>query len=170
MCFPNLKYTYIHNDDNGISKINILKDAKHVCYHVDDIRDIEEDNGNPHVIFAEPFWDYENNTNVEPTLERIFFGHGPRPKNTLYVQLTTYIHASALYLDKIDYLILNRNTFYEKRLYDQLHLATIFGDYHTYSDVYREITENGDLMVLDLKGCGLDAVYYMPGYASARLL
>ena len=167
MRFPELRYTYMYND-NGRSE-QIIKGAKYIRYHMDDIEGLEDKAGSD-VIFAEPFWDYGNRTNIAPALEKTFFSHGPRPKNTLYVQLTTFIHAAALYLDKIDYLVLNRNTFYEKKLYDQLHLSTIFGDYHTYSEVYRQIAEKGDLMVLDLKGCGLDAVYYIPGYASARLL
>lgn len=166
MRFPDLGYTYIHND--GFGSGNVLKHAKRLRYHLDDIA-VEAATG-PHIIFADPFWDYGNKTNVQPDLENTFFGHGPRPKNILYVQLTTFIHAATLPLDKIDYLVLNRNTFYEKRLYEQLQLGAIFGDYQTYSDIYRKITENGDMMVLDLKGCGLDAVYYIRGYASARLI
>jgi hypothetical protein len=106
---------------------------------------------------------------MEPTVEATFFGdRETRPKNILYVQLITFIHTATLHLDKIDYVVLSWNSFYEKRLiYDHLQLSRIFGDYHTYSDVYRKITENGDKMVLDMKGNGLDAVFYIPGSASA---
>ncbi len=164
--FPELKYTYLHNDVIGSE--NILKHAEHRRYHVDDISSAAF-GASPNIIFAEPFWDYGNKTNIEPTLEATFFGdHETRPKNILYVQLITFVHTATLNLDRIDYVVLSWNSFYEKRLYDHLQLGRIFGDYHTYSDVYRKITENGDKMVLDMKGCGLDAVFYIPRCASAK--
>jgi hypothetical protein len=164
VCFPELKYTYLHNDVIGSE--NILKHAEHRRYHVDDVAGTCFE---PTIIFAEPFWDYGNKTNMEPTVEATFFGDGEaRPKNILYVQLITFVHTATLHLDRIDYVVLSWNSFYEKRLYDHLQLDRIFGDYHTYSAVYRELTENGDKMVLDMKGSGLDAVFYIPGCASAK--
>lgn len=165
--FPDMKYTYLHNDVIGSE--NILKHAEHRRYHVDDISCCGS--GTDQIIFAEPFWDYGNKTNMEPTVEATFFGdYETRPKNILYVQLITFIHTATLHLDRIDYVVLSWNSFYEKRLYDHLQLSRIFGDYHIYSAVYRELTENGDKMVLNMKGSGLDAVSYIPGSASARLI